>query len=83
LSIGLQAIQRLQDLVGRYPEVFGKASVHLVIKNLARYVPLRERINAFWLMDKNRKSATWAEHYNINMVMLATSLTPDGYLSLQ
>ncbi len=80
LSIGLQATQRLQDLAGRYPEVFGKFSG--LIQKLARYAGLSEEINAFWLKDKNRESATWAEHFNINMVMLATSLDPDGYFSI-
>ena len=30
---------------------------------------------------RKRKTNTWTEHRDINMVMLATSLAPDGYLS--
>jgi hypothetical protein len=83
LSIGLQAIQRLQGLVGRYPEDFRKPPGRSRIQGLSRYARLSEEINTFWLEDKNRDSATWSEHRNINMVMLATSLDPEGYLSLQ
>jgi hypothetical protein len=30
----------------------------------------------------NRGSAAWVEHREINMVMLATSLAPSGFLSI-
>lgn len=83
LSIGLQAIQKLQGSVCQYPDVFRKPPVHSLIKSFERYARLSKAINAFWLEDKNRESAAWSEHRNINMVMLATSLAPDGYLSLQ
>lgn len=83
LSIGLQAIKRLHALVGQYPEVFKESPSRSRIQSLTPYARLKEEINAFWLEDKNRESATWLEHRNINMVMLATSLEPDGYLSLQ
>ena len=81
LSIGLQAIQRLQGLAGRHPDVFGKYPGSSRIQSLGRYTRMSEEINAFWLEDKNRESAAWSEHRNINMVMLATSLAPDGYLA--
>ncbi len=80
LSIGLQAIQKFQNLAGQYPGVFNKPLGRLQTESFSRYVKLSEAINAFWLEDKNRESATWSEHRNINMVMLATSLAPDGYL---
>jgi hypothetical protein len=31
---------------------------------------------------EHRDDATWREHQDINAVMLATSLAPDGYLAL-
>jgi hypothetical protein len=31
---------------------------------------------------QNKKSSTWREHCDINMVMSATSLAPDGFLSI-
>jgi hypothetical protein len=81
LSIGLQAIEKLQGLVVQHPEVFKKLPGNLKIERFSRYVPLGEAINAFWMEDKNRESVTWKEHRNINMVMMATSLAPEGYLS--
>ena len=39
-------------------------------------------IEAFWRDPANRRSNTWTEHRDINEVMLATSLAPDGYLML-
>lgn len=82
LSIGLQAIQKLQGLAGKHPDVFKKSPARARIQSLSRYAGLAESIHAFWLERKNRESRTWAEHRDINMVMLATSLAPDGYLSL-
>jgi hypothetical protein len=49
---------------------------------LMRYRTLAEDIEAFWLEDANRESGAWKEHRDINMVMLATSLAPDGFLTL-
>ena len=84
LSIGLQAIERLQGLLEQYPGVFRKDPlVHSRIRSLMRYARLSELINAFWLDSKNRESDSWTDHRNINMVMLATSLSPDGYFSHQ
>jgi len=45
-----------------------------------RYTPLSEIIEKFWLERKNREASSWIQHRDINMVMLATSLAPDGYL---
>ncbi|MGO9013785.1 MAG: hypothetical protein ACLQF0_02280 [Dissulfurispiraceae bacterium] len=82
LSIGLQAIERLQGLLEQYPGVFkNKSLVHSQMRSLRRYARLSGLINAFWLESENRESNSWTDHRNINMVMLVTSLSPDGYLS--
>ena len=82
LSIGLQAIERLQGLLEQNPGVFRKKPLmHSRVRSLRRYARLSEVINAFWLESKNRKSGSWTDHRNINAVMLATSLSPNGYLS--
>jgi hypothetical protein len=39
--------------------------------------PLIEEINNYWLKHNN-----WTEHTEINQVMLATSLAPDGFLTI-
>jgi hypothetical protein len=72
LAIGLRAVERLKSLVGMHPE----------IEALASYVPLADTIEAFWLQDENREGDTWLQHRDINRVMLATSLSPDGYLTV-
>jgi hypothetical protein len=41
-----------------------------------------QAIEAFWLEDRHRKAESWTAHCDINMVMLATSLTPESYLSI-
>ncbi len=82
LSIGLKALGRLPGLLEQYPGVFKKQPLlHSRIRNLMRYARLSELINTFWLESKNRESDGWTAHRNINMVMLATSLSPGGYLS--
>jgi hypothetical protein len=83
LSIGLRAVQRLQGLIEGHPELFGKGHpVHTKIKSLKRYLPLCEGIEKFWLDPTSRENETWRAHCEINMVMLATSQAPDGYLLL-
>ena len=83
LSIGLRALQRLQRLVQGHPKLFGKEHpVHAKIKSLMRYQPLCEGIEKFWLDPASRDNETWKAHREINMVMLATSLAPDGFLTI-
>jgi len=83
LSIGLRAVQRLQALIEAHPRLFGKGHpVHAKIKSLMRYQPLCEGIEKFWLDPASRENETWRAHREINMVMLATSLAPDGFLTV-
>jgi len=83
LGIGLRAVEKLKGLIEGNPGSFDKKHpLHLRIEKLMRFTPLSEIIEKFWLERKNRKACSWTEHRNINMVMLATSLAPDGYLTL-
>jgi hypothetical protein len=50
------------------------------VDELARYLPLRAEIDAFWLQPEHRQVDSWLEHANISDVMLATSLRPEGFL---
>ncbi len=50
------------------------------IASLLRYLPLRDDIESLWLQPSNRRVDTWVEHEDINEVMLATSLAPEGFL---
>lgn len=67
LAIGLHAV----ELLGSGPP-----------PALRPYLSLGSRIEAFWLDPRNRREATWSEHRDINEVMLATSLLPEGWLVL-
>jgi hypothetical protein len=73
LAIGLAAIE----------ENAWRGAAHGVrarVDQLSRYVPLRAEIAAFWLQPEHRRADSWVEHANINEVMLATSLRPEGFL---
>jgi hypothetical protein len=52
------------------------------IAALKGYLPLAGEIEDFWLEGSNREAETWREHREINMVMLATCLVPNGFLSI-
>jgi hypothetical protein len=81
LSIGLRAVEKLQGLIKKKRGLFPKKHpVHRHIESLNQFSPFSETIETFWLEHKEAK--TWIEHRDINMVMLATSLAPDGYLLL-
>ena len=50
--------------------------------SLSRYAPVRAEIESFWLPPEHRQVRTWLDHEDINDVMLATSLVPEGFLAL-
>ncbi len=81
LSIGLAGVEHLPSWIQANPHLAGRAG-HLLpgVRELQAYIPLRETIEGFWLDAKNRKSATWTGHRDINTVMLAASLAPEGFL---
>lgn len=73
LAIGLHAVERMQ---GADPKQRQQ------LEALRAYVPLAAEIEAFWLDPAQQRSVPWIEHQDINTVMLATSMAPDGYLDL-
>lgn len=76
LAIGLHALEHSAPPTGV------GANVRAAIAHLAQYVPLAYRIDEYWSDPVPRRLASWAEHRDINDVMLATSLAPAGYLGL-
>ncbi len=70
LAIGLHGLERLEGSAG----IAGQA-----LAALSRYTSLAASIDDFWCEPAHRSNATWREHGDINAVMLATSLTPEGY----
>lgn len=76
LTIGLIALQKMQGPARHNHELSSR------VKELTQYVTLGEAIQTFWLNPANREARSWKEHHGINMVMLATSLAPGGYIAL-
>jgi hypothetical protein len=83
VSIGLAGVVKMQEIIGNNPDLPGRTGVlHQRVNHLLEYVPLREKIQQFWLEENNRKTGSWTEHREINTVMLATSLAPEGFLEV-
>ena len=83
LSIGLHALDRLYNFRRECGNVFrAQPAMERPIEALRGYGPMAESIETFWLKAENRETKTWKAHGDINMIMLATSLAPDGYLAL-
>jgi hypothetical protein len=83
MSIGLHAIEKLPELTKQAPRSFLMLNrLHSQTENLMRYTRLGNIIEAYWLDDTRRQATGWMGHRDINMVMLATSLAPEGYISI-
>jgi hypothetical protein len=83
LAIGLHALERLQRVVEQATQrAPASPRRRAQIQELMQYLPLRDKIETFWRDPANQRTDTWTEHRDINEVMLATSLAPDGFLML-
>lgn len=83
LSIGMQAVEKLQELIDEKPNMLKEIhSLRRHIESLMRYTELIQVIEKFWLEPTSQEANSWMDHRDINMVMLATSLAPDGFLTL-
>lgn len=81
LAIGLSAIGLLQKEVEEdRRRLFAGGELRARLRVLAPHVALGTAIVSFWLDPEHRLSRTWSEHRDINEVMLATSLIPEGFL---
>jgi hypothetical protein len=81
LTIGLHALERLKELIENNKDYFDNHdSLSAHVNKLMEFKPLIEKIENFWLENASQQTETWIEHKDINMVMLATSLAPDGFL---
>jgi len=83
LAIGLHAIGKMQDCVAQNPASFSTADeLTALLGELAGFRHLHAIIEDFWCEPVHRMSETWRQHADINDVMLATTLSPDGFLTL-
>ena len=81
---GLHAIDGMQLRIEQSPAYFANANqLATLLTSLSRFRRIHELIESFWLEPGHRSVKTWQEHMDINSIMLATSLAPDGYLQLQ
>jgi hypothetical protein len=63
LSIGLKGMKNLLLCIRNNPDVFNlKNSLSARVEALIEYIPISEKIEQFWLYDKNRDSSNWIEH---------------------
>ena len=81
LAIGLRGVEKLHVLFEKQLHIPKRGNeLHSQTADLMRYSPWSEAIETFWLEPRNRQVDSWTAHRHINMVMLATSLAPDGFL---
>jgi len=84
--VGLRAYQHQTDLDAPVDRRLAFRELGLAIGLAAEPLPafqlLRERIESFWIDPRHRQTALWREHQDINDVMLATALAPEGFLKL-
>jgi hypothetical protein len=83
LAIGLRAV-RIMGLAaeGEPGRSSTDSAVGARLQALMRYAPISEEIESFWRDPGHRRGQTWLEHRDINEVMLATCLVPEGFLVL-
>lgn len=77
LAIGIQGLPWIGNWVER------DQALAEVSRRLQPYQALGEEIEAFWVESAHQATELWIEHSDINGVMLATSLVPEGYLPLR
>jgi hypothetical protein len=81
LAIGIHGVEIMQDIARRKSSLLSDAQrTDDLLTSLLVYAPLAETLENFWLNPEHQEATTWREHLNINSVMLATSLIPEGFL---
>ncbi|CAN5909350.1 hypothetical protein BH11MYX2_BH11MYX2_10110 [soil metagenome] len=58
----------------------GLSAIERLGHDLGRYLAVRDNIIAFWTYAPHREQRSWTAHQDINDVMLATAIYPDGVL---
>ena len=82
LSIGLKSLPLIRTSLVNPKKRKASSGMLQKLTELDRFSSLGHIIDEFWTSAKNQKATTWSEHREINMVMLATSLAPDSFLSI-
>jgi hypothetical protein len=80
LAIGLHALRAMWQTSQH--DGWASPSIRGQLQALMHFVPIGEQIEDFWRDPVNQSASTWQEHRDINAVMLATSLVPEGFLQM-
>lgn len=81
LAIGVRAVDRMWQEAGQ-DRLTISAEALALLEVLLDFVSLGDDIESFWRHPEHRHAATWSAHRDINAVMLAACLAPDGFLVL-
>lgn len=73
LSIGVHGLRRMKAILPLDDELV------FLVDDLLEQTAVTDQIENFWTSRTNQETESWNAHREINMVMLATSLAPDGY----
>lgn len=83
LAIGLAAIDPIERFARARPLASGRLeSLDACLAVLRDALGRRNEICYFWCESGHRREASWTDHADINDVMLATSLIPEGWVVL-
>ncbi len=73
LAIGLEGIRYYHNTIRKL------LTDPKIDEAINKYLPLAEALEEFWLERSKQEKETWQAHRDINEVMLATALMPDGF----
>lgn len=87
LAIGLKALTLIEHSLSEVwlqpaqgqSALSAKAHIEHRLDTLSPYRDLCSQIESFWLDPVHRDSSSWLAHQDINDVMLATCLVPEGF----
>ncbi|HVP62480.1 MAG TPA: hypothetical protein VMT11_18120 [Myxococcaceae bacterium] len=84
LAIGLEGLAVIRLALQAAPDRFAERErTARLLSALEQYISLGSALRSFWRATRNQSVSTWRDHLDINAVMLATSLAPEGYLVLR
>jgi len=81
LSIGLNGLKIIKNCFDENPEIFTPDLKEILLR-IMNFSNIAQTIEEFWIDTENQKSMNWRDHQDINTVMLATSLAPEGFLRI-
>jgi hypothetical protein len=81
LSIGIHAVALWRRWLDEHESGGGELDVlRKTADRVTAHGHLAGAIEEFWMDEENAAGPTWRDHLDINSVMLASSLCPEGYL---